>query len=323
MNRNDGSREPKRRVCSRARSRWSDGRRGIAGAEREEPERLLGACQRRGQVQAQRDRPRLLGMPDACLGVSEVRGDERRRGQRDRVQEAADGVLAEPDRLVREPHGLAERAAAQVQARRDRERERERDDGSPLAAGVDEPHEQPLGVLVVLHPQVDERRDREDLVARAGRVERPQRRVAAPQQRSRAGVLAQGRQRRGVQHGRHELGFRRREGERALGQRREALHRPVGHERHPGLRQQARGARAVVRNHPLRLGFEERERGHRAPALLDRHAAQQLHVGPKRRLARVGEHRVEQRRRPRRAAGRDRHRRRRDRAPDRARRDRG
>ena len=37
------------------------------------------------------------------------------------------------------------------------------------------------------------------------------------------------------------------------------------------------------------------------------------------RLARVGEDRVEQRRRPGRAAGRDRHRRRRDRAPDRAR----
>ena len=197
-----------------------------------------------------------------------------------------------------------ERAAAQVQARRDREREGERDDGSPLAAGLDEPHEQPLGVLVVLHPQVDERRDREDLVAGAGRVERSQRRVAAPQQRSSAGVLAERGQRRGVQHGRHELRFRRRERERALGERRKAVHRPVSHERHPGLRQQARGARAVVCNHPLRLGLEQRERSHRAPALLDRHAAQQLHVGPLLRLARVGEDRVEQRRGPGRAAGR-------------------
>ena len=46
----------------------------------------------------------------------------------------------------------------------------------------------------------------------------------------------------------------------------------------------AGGACAVVCDHPLRLGLEQRERRHRAPALLDRHAAQQLHVGAQYRL---------------------------------------
>jgi hypothetical protein len=181
-------------------------------------------------------------VPDARFGLAQVRGDERRGGQRHRVQEAADGVLTEPDCLIREPCSLAERAAAQVQARRDRERERERDDRAALATGVHEPHEQPLGVVVILHPQVHERRDREDLVPRAGRVERPQRRVPAPQQRPRAGVFAQGRQRRGMQHGRHQFRVRGRERQRALGQCCETVHRPVGDERHAGLRQERRRA---------------------------------------------------------------------------------
>ena len=140
-----------------------------------------------------------------------------------------------PSGLVREPRGLVERAAAQVEARRDRKRERERDDGAPLAAGLDEPHEQPLGVLVVLHPHVDERRDGEDLVPGTGRVERVERRVASPQQLPGASVLAEGSQRRGVQHGRHELCLRRGELEGALGECRKASHGPVRHKRDPGL----------------------------------------------------------------------------------------
>ena len=72
-------------------------------------------------------------------------------------------------------------------------------------------------------------------------------------------------------------------------------------------------------HHPLRLRLEQREGGHRTPTLLDRHAAQQLHVRPLLRIARGGKNRVEQRRGPGRAASRDRHRRRGHRAPDRAR----
>jgi hypothetical protein len=54
----------------------------------------------------------------------------------------------------------------------------------------------------------------------------------------------------------------------------------------PAWVSRARGARGVVRGDLVRLRLQQCEGGHRTPSLLDRHATQELNVGPLLRFAR-------------------------------------